>query len=294
MKRIDIKIIALLFLISGLVTKGYTWGFWAHKRMNRQAVFTLPTSLVGFYKKHIEYISSHAVDPDERKFTIEKEAPRHYIDLDHYGTSPFNNVPRAWPEAVEKFTADTLREYGIVPWHTVRVLAWLTQAFEEQDKEQILQLSADIGHYVADACVPLHTTENYDGQLTGQEGIHAFWESRIPELFGEDYHYFTGKANYLNKPLHRIWQAVLESHSKVDSVLQIDRQLRQSFSEDRMYVHVERGTQLQKRFSRAYAHAYQQRAQNMIARRMRRGIQLIGSFWYTAWVRAGQPELTSL
>ena len=88
--------------------------------------------------------------------------------MDVYGDSAVYKMPRYWNEAVEQFTEDTLQAYGIVPYHINRVSRWLTKAFENKDAEQILRLSADIGHYIADANVPLHTTENYNGQLTGQ------------------------------------------------------------------------------------------------------------------------------
>ena len=39
--------------------------------------------------------------------------------------------------------------------------------------------SAIIGHYVADAHVPLHAVLNYNGQLTGQTGIHNRWEDEL-------------------------------------------------------------------------------------------------------------------
>jgi hypothetical protein len=54
----------------------------------------------------------------------------------------------------------------------------LTRAFKEHDRERILRYSADLGHYIGDAHVPLHCTRNYNGQLSGQHGIHGFWESR--------------------------------------------------------------------------------------------------------------------
>ena len=43
-----------------------SWGFWAHKRINRLAVFTLPPEMIVFYKTHLEYVTEHAVDPDKR------------------------------------------------------------------------------------------------------------------------------------------------------------------------------------------------------------------------------------
>src|SRR5688572_11872085 len=72
------------------------WGFWAHKRINYMAVFTLPPEMFGFYKKHITHLSEHAVDADVRRYVTADEASRHYIDLDNYGTFPFDSLPRKW------------------------------------------------------------------------------------------------------------------------------------------------------------------------------------------------------
>src|SRR5688572_1752324 len=176
----------------------FHWGFFAHQRINQLAVFTLPADLIGFYKKHIDYITESAVNPDRRRFFSAEEAPRHYIDLDHYGDSAINHMPRFWKDAVAKYTEDTLKSYGILPWHINRMYFQLKEAFAVKDPETILRLSAELGHYVADAHVPLHTTENYNGQLTGQDGIHAFWESRLPELYSTEYNFFVGQASHVS------------------------------------------------------------------------------------------------
>ena len=112
--------------------------------------------------------------------------------------------------AVVKYGEEHLKKYGIVPWHIQSVRHWLTMTMKEHDYEQIIKLSADLGHYIADAHVPLHSTENYNGQLTNQKGVHGLWESRLPEIFASDYDYFTGKAVYLSNPLETIWQSVSE------------------------------------------------------------------------------------
>ena len=87
--------------------------------------------------------------------------------------------------AVARYGEDSLQRYGIVPWWTLLMHRRLTGAFKERDGAQILKLSAEIGHYLADLHVPLHASSNHNGQLTGQAGIHGFWESRIPELLAE-------------------------------------------------------------------------------------------------------------
>lgn len=352
------------------------WGFFGHRRINRMAVFTLPPEMIPFFKKNIEYVTEHAVDPDKRRYATKHEAVRHYIDIDHWGTFPFDNIPREWSEALAKFLqisvinsqGDTLfmdwervaapemltlpgsdaafsidfkseflpffRQYimpqyyeeewtlpcdslarlfglpastwdcqqvllqdgfsdhGIVPYHLEAMQNRLTEAFRRQDVGRILQLSAEMGHYIGDAHVPLHTTENYNGQLTDQIGIHAFWESRLPELYADNsYDYFVGKAEYIEKPREYFWNMVLESHQLLDSVLAIEKSLSLSFPPDKQYCFEERLGVTIKTQCRDYAEAYHERMSGMVERRMRSAIHAIGCSWYTAWIDAGQPNL---
>ncbi len=274
-----------------------TWGFYGHKRINRMAVFTLPGELFTFYKKNIEFITEHAVDPDKRRYAAKGEAQRHYIDIDYYahnGQDPFEVMPKKWKDAVEKYSEDTLQAYGIIPWHLEVMMYRLTKAFKEQNLDRILSLSADLGHYIGDAHVPLHTTENYNGQLTNQKGIHGFWESRVPELSAEDYDYLVGSSVYVSDPLEEAWRIVKESHYAVDSVLRIEKELTEEFGEDKKYTMEERGRVLMKVQSEAFAMEYQKRLDDMQEKRMRASILMVGSFWYTAWVNAGQPNLDKL
>lgn len=284
---------ALAILLFVVVKNIYAWGFWGHQRINRIAVFTLPPEMIGFYKENIEYITEHAVDPDKRRYSDPNEAPRHYIDIDHYGKYPFDSVPRHWKDAVAKFTEDTLNAYGIVPWYVNLMEIKLTNAFAEKNKYKILRLSADIGHYIADAHVPLHCSENHNGQLSGQDGIHAFWESRVPELFQDDYDYFVGKAEYIEKPLDKIWQIILESANEVDSVLSIEKTLTEQFGEKKYSFEMKGGQQM-KVFSKEFSAAYQLALNGMQERKLREAMIDVGSFWYTAWINAGKPDLTHL
>ena len=273
------------------------WGFFGHKRINRIATFTLPPEMFGFYKEHIEYITDHAVDPDKRRYAVDGEAQRHYIDIDHYvheGEDPFDVVPRSWNDAVAKFSEDTLQAYGIVPWHIKVMKHRLQRAFEAKNIDLILKYSADIGHYIGDAHVPLHTTENYNGQLTGQKGIHGLWESRLVELNAEDYDYFVGKAEYVGDIEAFIWEAVEESHRAVDSVLRIERELTAEFDPDAKYSFEKRGNTTVSVYSYEFSQEYHRRMNGMVQRRLRKAIIAVGSIWYTAWVDAGQPDLTEL
>ncbi|MCW3102839.1 MAG: Nuclease [Bacteroidetes bacterium] len=293
MKRLFLFIVALA-LAFFLVPSGepaYSWGFFAHKKINRMAVFTLPSEMMGFYKLHIEYITEHAVDPDKRRYANEDEAPRHYIDIDHYGEHAFDSVPKFWKNAVKKYTEDTLKAYGIVPWHIEKMVYRLTEAFKQENLDLILHYSADLGHYIADSHVPLHTTENYNGQMTNQKGIHGFWESRIPEMKSDGYDYFVGKARYIDKPINKAWEVVKASHAAVDSVLKFEAALNAKYSPDKKYSFENRGATLMKVYSKEYTEEYDQMIAGMVERRMRAAIITVGSLWYTAWVNAGKPDL---
>lgn len=270
------------------------WGFWAHQRINRMAVFTLPPQMMHFYKKNIDYLTDHAVDPDMRRYAVDGEAARHYIDVDHYGEYPFEMVPRKWQDAVDKYTEDSLMAYGIVPWHVYRHYFWLVDAFREENPAKILKASADIGHYISDSNVPLHTTENYNGQFTGQKGIHGLWESRLVELFALDYDFYIGQSLYFPDLNMEAWRWVLESHIALDSVLSFEKKLTEKMSSDQKYSFENRNNVLVKAYSKAFCTAYHQMLSGMVERRMRASILRVGSVWYTAWVDAGQPDLKKL
>lgn len=286
----------LSFIVFSFISlHAYCWGFYGHRKINYFAVFLLPPEMMQFYKPQIDFLAEHAVDPDKRRYAIPEEGPRHYIDIDHYGSYPFNELPRKWNDAVAKFSEDTLQHYGIVPWWVQTMHYRLTEAFKEKKQARILKLSAEIGHYIADAHVPLHANSNHNGQFTDQRGIHGFWESRIPELLAASkWDFFIGKADYIKNPGDFIWQRVLESAKASDSVLLFEKELSKSFPADQKFSFEERNGVTIRQYSTAFATAYDKKLNGMIERRMRQSIYAIASFWYTAWVNSGQPDLKSL
>ena len=287
--------IILFFFFVLMMSDGFSWGFFAHKLINRNAVFTLPEAMLVFYKSNLDFLANHAVDPDRRRYSDPDEAVRHFIDLDYYEVKvPVDTLPKQWKNAVLKYSEDTLLAYGIVPWHVNRMVMRLTEAFKELDAYRILKTSAELGHYVADACVPLHSTINYNGQLTGQTGIHSFWESRLPELFSNKYNLLTGKVTYIGNVQQTIWNAVEGSFGALDSVLILEKILSSKFPPDFKFELIKKGRNMEKIYSEDYAKAYHDLLAGQVERRMRLSIQLAGSLWYTAWVDAGQPDVSGL
>jgi hypothetical protein len=287
--------ILLLCILLGASYPSFCWGFWAHQKINYYAVFLLPPEMLVFYKPNITFITEHAIDPDKRRYAVADEGPRHYIDIDHYGTYPYPELPHKWEDAVAKYSEDTLKANGIVPWHVQVMLQRLTAAFKDKNYSRILKNSAELGHYIADAHVPLHASSNHNGQLTNQKGIHAFWESRVPELLADkEFDFFVGKATYIKDPGAFIWERVLESAKAADSVLTFERDLTKDFKEDQKYSFEQRNGVIIRQYSSAFTIAFNKKLDGMIERRMRQSISAIASFWYTAWVNAGQPDLKPL
>lgn len=254
------------------------WGFYAHQQINRLAVFTLPPEMMPLFKSRIQFLTDNAVNPDKRRYAVAGEAPRHFIDLDAYADTTRETLPRSWSVAVDRYGADTLAMHGIVPWYIQLAKYQLTEAFRSGNVPRILRLSADIGHYIADANVPLHTTRNYNGQLTGQTGIHGFWESRLPELFSGNYDVLVGAAEYVEHPQQRAWRAVFNAHAALDSVLTIERELTAELGDSRKWNFDDRNGQTVKVYSEAFSRQYHERLRGQVERQMRAAIKMVGDF----------------
>ena len=294
MKKYFTSFLLILLLLLAYLPS-YCWGFFAHKKINYYAVFLLPPAMLALYKPNIAFLEEHAVDPDKRRYAVPEEGPRHYLDIDHYGKYPYPALPRKWQDAVAKFGEDSLMAYGIVPWHIQVMLSRLTYAFKEKNFSKIMKNSAEIGHYIADSHVPLHANSNHNGQYTNQKGIHGFWESRVPELLADKtFNFFIGTAQYIKNPGEYAWARVLESAAASDSVLRFEKELTQQFSPDQKYSFETRNGVILRQYSTAFTIAFNKRLDGMIERRMRLSVYSIASFWYTAWVNAGQPDLQSL
>jgi len=282
----------VVFFVSSPSAVG--WGFYGHRLINYHAVFLVPSPLFGFFKTHIRYLADHATDADSRRYALKEEAPRHYIDMDRYRLPDSLRWPIPWNTAVGVWGEDSLHAHGIVPWWIMTMKYRLQKAFEEKDVPKILKLSADIGHYISDAHVPLHASSNHNGQLTDQLGIHAFWESRLPELYAEqEYDLVISPAQYFRAPLDWIWDRVRESAAAADTVLTLEKQLSRQFRLQDKMSYEQRNGVVVRNYSKRYSSAYHDRLEGMVERRLRQSMYTVASFWYTAWVDAGQPELPS-
>ena len=278
-----------------LLITASSWGFLMHKTVQQLAIYELPNGLKPFFYQNMDNLVYNAPRPDIRRNTDSTEATKHFIDLEAFGPNAANDMPLDWPSALAKYGHDSLVKYGYVPYHVVYMKDQLVKAFKAKNKDSILFYAADLGHYIADANVPLHTTINYDGQLTNQKGLHSLWESMIPEIEIVNYNlYANHKASYLKHPEQAIWEAVRRAAILVPDMLAKEKSVSLQFTEAQKFrVQMRRGKE-SKSYTSEFAKAYAQALQSSVNDQLIHSANLIADFYYTAWVDAGKPDLSSL
>jgi hypothetical protein len=269
----------------------FGWGFWSHRTINKYAVTLLPEPLENFYEAHVDYISAHASDPDMRRGEWKDEGNYHYMDMDDYGTYPKFNVPPTYKEAVEKYGEKAVVKDGMVAWRVGIDVDSLTEAMRAHDIPRVLHLSADLGHYVADMHVPLHATKNYNGQFTGNIGVHYRWETGIPDRYGKDYSFNgIGKAFYIKDPVEHALKILTHSYSLLNKVFRSDSIAKEGIPKDELYKVEVRDGKKEYIYSDEYYKKFNDQLNGMDESQMREATRAVASYWYTAWVNAGKPR----
>jgi hypothetical protein len=299
MKNFKLKQRVLTFYAISIAFVSLSWGIFGHEHINNAAVMALPQPMQTFFYNHLDFITQESTVPDLRKYTLrdKAEGPRHYMDIENFGS--VDSIPHSFEEAKKKYTEKFLNDNGFVAWYIQEIMTKLTKAMKDKRKTEILFLAGDLAHYIGDANMPLHTSANHDGQLTNQKGIHSMFESRMPEMFGKDYNFYTGGAKYIDNVEKAIWDMVKDSHSQVEPLLLIDRNLRESFAKDKIFDLDEKGNIAKNKYndpiySKEYVTQLHKALNGMVEKQMRKAIVSTADFWYTAWVNAGKPNLDEL
>lgn len=281
-------------LIAGIISLS-SWGFLVHRTINQLAVYRLPDPLQGFFYQQMDYLVKHSVRADQRRNEDSTEATKHFIDLEAYGNNALADMPRNWNAAVARYSKDSLLKYGYVPYYVVLMQENLTRAFHNRQRDSILFYAADLAHYISDAHVPLHTTINYDGQLTDQKGLHALWETVVPELELANYELVEpGTAQYINDKNAAIWTAVAKAYNQLPAVFGEEKEATKLFTEATKFrIQLRNGREV-KYFTTAFALEYSKRMGTSINNQLKASARMVADFWYTAWVDAGKPDLQQL
>lgn len=299
MKNFKLKPTLIVFTTICAAVVLMSWGVVGHERINRAAVMALPKPLQTFFYNHIDFITQESTVPDLRRNVLndKMEPPRHYFDMENFGDPA--SFPKTMEEAKAKYDEKFLTKNGILPWHIQELMEKLTKAFKDKRKNEILFIAGDLGHYIADGHMPLHTSDNHDGQNTDQKGIHSLWESRLPELFAKDYKFNVPQGVYLENVEKATWDLINDTHSLVEPLLAIDKKLRTATPQNKIFVTDASGVIVKNKYggtmySDEYAKQLHADMDGMVEKQMRKAITVTASFWYTAWVNAGKPDLSNL
>jgi hypothetical protein len=228
-KAVVVVGVVLASLVPG---SAFAWGAVAHRYVMRRAIELLPPEIKAFFEHNRDELVLRVNDPDLwRVVGFEDEPPNHQIDfgVDDYGAYPFTALPREYDAAVEKFGTATVRRHGLLPWRTMEEFGNLRRMFQGFARNQLyvqgntVLFSAALAHYVQDATQPLHVHNNYDGQLSGQNGVHSRFESELFERFIDRLTITPGPRRSITSTRDDIFETVLASHQLVPQILAADR-----------------------------------------------------------------------
>ena len=227
----NVLFVAALVIGSSLApSPAYAWGAAAHRYIMRRAIDLLPPQLKPFFDAHRDEAIMRVTDPDLWRNVGWPEDPNHFLDFGvrEYGPYPFTALPREYDAAVEKFGVDTLRRNGLLPWREAEEFGNLRRAFETFSRGgfaagNVVLFSAVAAHYIQDANQPLHATDNYDGQATGQDGVHARFESALFERYEAKLTIVPPATTPIASPRDAAFDTLLASYQLVGQVLAADK-----------------------------------------------------------------------
>lgn len=259
------------------------WGFDGHRFIMDRAIDLLPAPIRSIFDAGRPFVVEHTVDPDlwsRAGFT--EEGPRHFLHLDAYGAAPFEDLPRSYERAVEALGVDTVERNGVLPWRAAEVFGWLRDAFAPADGRgaslfEVRFFAAVLAHYVADAYVPFHAVVNFDGQLTGQRGIHARWESELFDRYAAVLVVTPAPVRDVPEIRTLVFDALESGVEVAPSVLAADRAAREAGGDyDAGY------------FARFFA-----ASGPVLERRLGESVTAVASAIVAAWEQAGRPALST-
>ena len=239
------------------------------------AIQTLPPEIRSFFENNRQFLVEHANDPDELMKKDRYERMRHYIYLDKYGVFPYPTLPHDYAQAKEKFGSWRISRDGVLPWQIGEFSLRLTKAMKAGNWEEVKLDAAALAHYVADAHDPLHTTQNFDGQMTLQTGLLARFDIHLFDRYSKFFIMHPENAEKIDDPTEYAFQTCLASNVWVNLIIWSDLRAREGLTD----------------YNDEYYDRFYNQVGPTVVHEINAAAHDAGSYWYTAWLNAGRPQL---
>ena len=267
-----IFLMALIIVLSG-------WGHIGHHIISTNASLSYNQDMSQFYQ-WTSILAEHASDADIRKGWDPTEGPKHYIDIDNYPEFTVSGViPQFLDSAIALHGVSFVYDQGILPWATKTTFDSLQSCFERGDWDNAVLFASDLGHYVADGHMPFHITRNYNGQYSGNNGIHARYESEMIEMFSSQIIYSGYQIEAIENVNQYIFNYLYSNYTYVDSLLAADD-----------YAHDIAGNT----YSSQYYTALWDKTENITVSMFKQASHNLTELIYTAWLNSGSPTIASV
>jgi hypothetical protein len=300
--RNSVRVLIVIVVILFIPILAITWGNEGHMAVNRAAAAKLPADMPAFLKNAADHLAYMGPEPDRWREKLENplkysQEPDHFMDMElvdwmtklppdrylfikaiyeHRAADPKNATPEMYPEKI-----------GLLPYATIEMYDRLKVSFREYRKAQkegrstadaeatAIHYAGWLGHYVADAANPLHTTIKYNGWVgpnpnNYDTGHTIHWRMEGPfvgrNMAKLDFASLVTAPKKLNDPFNDFVAFMRESQSHVEEVYQLDQKCGWEGE----------GTPESREF---------------IRKRLAAGAQMLADMWYTAWMESAvEPE----
>jgi len=281
------RFIWLLIIPLVLATFVRAWGLDGHRRINYIASKQLKGPFGQFLKNNSDPLKWYAVAPDYNKDIDSEEFHRHFIDADYYDEYPFTKIPKKYEELISLYGEDKIRKYGIAPWAINETCERIIDLLKKNQLEEAIYNMGVVGHYIADLHMPLHTVINYNGQFSGNDGIHKRWEHRLVDEYVKKIKP-VGKIETVEDPWSFSMKIVKESFKLHHLILEADTKARKLLTK-------EQADRLNSydvlSFEKPYLDSLYDDTGNLLNERMGRAVMRLASLWNYCWEQAGRPKL---
>jgi hypothetical protein len=263
-------------LLGTLPSAAWAWAGAQHIQVNKAAGRNVPAEMSAF-RAFSRPMALPGIYPDLWKEADSAETPRHYFEPDRL--PPGTDLRTLSPNQAEAFAKIGLPfdGIGIAPWTITDLLAQMTDAMRTNDWLWAARCGATLGHYVADLHMPLHCTKNYNGDDTGQSGVHLRWESDMVKAFFHPDQMDPAPAVYLEDPFRSVMEWIAQSAALAPEVLKADLIAKRSANGRIDTEH--------------YYRKLWDLTGEIAGQQLGEATTHLSSLWYTAWVNAGKPAI---